>query len=73
MAKEKLLAVIDKNVCVGCSLCIVNCPVECIQMSQPKMHGDINTYAYVFKPEICIGCKLCQQACPIDAITMINI
>jgi formate hydrogenlyase subunit 6/NADH:ubiquinone oxidoreductase subunit I len=71
--RVKLLAVIDEKTCAGCSLCIVNCPVGCIKISQPKKHGDINTFAYLFKPETCIGCKMCQKVCPIDAITMMEI
>lgn len=60
--------VIDKEICVGCSLCVTNCPNNCLVLTQPKFSGDINTYATLNDSENCIDCKICQQACPIDAI-----
>src|SRR5574343_200584 len=30
--KPKQVAVIDENTCIGCTLCIQPCPVECISM-----------------------------------------
>ncbi len=59
---------IDKRICVGCSLCVVNCPADCLEIEGPEYHGDIETKAYLSAPEKCIGCKLCAKACPIDAI-----
>ena len=30
--KPKQIAIIDENTCIGCTLCIQACPVECIHM-----------------------------------------
>lgn len=61
--------IIDRDVCVGCSLCVENCPVDCLRISDPEFHGDINTIAMMEVEEACIGCKICAKACPIDAIS----
>ena len=60
---------IDKGTCVGCSLCVENCPTDCLAIEGPEYHGDIETKAYLSDPDKCIGCKLCEKACPIDAIS----
>ncbi len=60
---------IDINTCAGCSLCVENCPTDCLSIEGPGFHGDINTIAVLDQPDKCIGCKLCAQACPIDAIS----
>ena len=65
-------AYIDINNCSGCSLCIENCPFDCLELTKPKFHGDINTYAYLLKIDKCIGCGICKKACPIKAITLIE-
>lgn len=59
---------IDKSICAGCSLCVVNCPADCLEIEGPEYHGDIETKAFLSQPDKCIGCKLCAKACPIDAI-----
>lgn len=71
MAKNNQIVKIDEAECCGCSLCVVNCPFECLRISDPKEHGDIHTVAVLVKPEKCVGCRLCEKACPIDAITMV--
>lgn len=71
MSKAKHIVKVDENSCCGCSLCVVNCPFECLAISQPKERGDIHTFAILVKPEKCVGCGLCEKACPIDAISMV--
>jgi len=66
--KNKEKPYIDKSTCVGCSLCVVNCPADCLEIEDPEFHGDIETKAYLKEPEKCISCKICAKACPIDAI-----
>jgi Fe-S-cluster-containing hydrogenase component 2 len=73
MTKKKQKAKIDETVCCGCSLCVVNCPFGCLEISTPKERGDIHTVAVLVQPEKCVGCQLCERACPIDAITMVPI
>ena len=59
---------IRRNVCVGCSVCVENCPSGCLEIEGPKFHGDIDTVAFLSRPETCIDCKICAKVCPVDAI-----
>jgi electron transport complex protein RnfB len=56
------LAVIDEAWCIGCTLCIKACPVDCIVGAAKKMHTVIEAE--------CTGCELCIPACPVDCIVM---
>lgn len=58
--------------CVGCSLCVMNCPKQCLAIGQPLFKGDTNTRAELVSPNDCIGCGLCVSACPIDAVTLVH-
>lgn len=68
----KLRPDINKDLCYGCSLCVVNCPKGCLCISRPEFHGDIHTYAQLTDENLCIGCKICSRECPVDAIEMIE-
>ncbi len=61
----RLLAVIDETWCIGCTLCIKACPVDCILGASKQMHT-------VIEPD-CTGCELCVPACPVDCIAMIPV
>lgn len=56
------LAVIDEAWCIGCTLCIKACPVDCIVGASKLMHTVIDAQ--------CTGCELCVPACPVDCISM---
>ncbi len=56
------LAVIDEAWCIGCTLCIQACPVDCIVGAPKAMHTVIDAQ--------CTGCELCVPACPVDCIEM---
>ncbi len=58
------LALIDETACIGCTLCIKACPVDCIIGVSKRMHTVIT--------EECTGCELCVPACPVDCIAMID-
>lgn len=68
--KEWKHPVFNTDICVGCSVCIENCPEFCLELTEPKYHGDISIPAKLVKPEACIGCGICSKLCPIQAITM---
>ena len=56
------LAIIDEAWCIGCTLCIKACPVDCIVGAPKSMHT-------VIEP-LCTGCELCVPACPVDCISL---
>jgi len=60
-----LLAVIDEQTCIGCTLCIQACPVDAILGAARQMHTVI--------ADECTGCKLCLPPCPVDCIDMVPI
>ena len=60
--KPKSVAVIDEDLCIGCTLCIQACPVDAIVGAAKQMHTVV--------PELCTGCELCVQPCPVDCIQM---
>jgi Na+-translocating ferredoxin:NAD+ oxidoreductase subunit B len=51
---------IDEGWCIGCTLCIKACPVDCIVGAPKAMHTIIE--------DLCTGCELCLPACPVDCI-----
>ena len=59
-----------KQSCAGCSVCVENCPANCLEISGPEYHGDINTKAVMKNEKACIGCGICKKSCPVDAIQM---
>ncbi|WP_082922972.1 electron transport complex subunit RsxB [Halothiobacillus diazotrophicus] len=65
-AKEvPLVAVIDEDVCIGCTKCIQACPVDAILGAAKQMHTVIAAE--------CTGCELCIAPCPVDCIDMIPV
>ncbi len=60
--KPKAVAVIDENLCIGCTLCIQACPVDAILGAAKQMHTVIASE--------CTGCELCLPPCPVECIEM---
>jgi electron transport complex protein RnfB len=56
---------IDEAWCIGCTLCIQACPVDCIVGAPKLMHT-------VIEPQ-CTGCELCIPACPVDCIALVPV
>ncbi len=42
---------IDMLRCAGCSVCVENCPADCLAITGPKAHGDIRTVAALAAPD----------------------
>ena len=61
----RALAVIDEAWCIGCTLCIKACPVDCIVGASKAMHTVID--------DLCTGCELCLPVCPVDCIAMVPV
>ena len=45
--------------CIGCQICVAECPVGAIDMREGTAYVD---------PEICIGCGKCFEVCPVEAV-----
>ena len=58
------LMFIDEAWCIGCTLCIKACPVDCIVGAPKVMHTIIE--------DLCTGCELCLPACPVDCIAVVE-
>ncbi|HEV7913941.1 MAG TPA: electron transport complex subunit RsxB [Albitalea sp.] len=59
------LAIVDEAWCIGCTLCLKACPVDCIIGGPKQMHT-------VVEP-LCTGCELCIPVCPVDCISLIDV
>ena len=63
LPKPKSVALIDEEICIGCTFCIQVCPVDAIVGASKKLHTVIGTE--------CTGCELCIAPCPVDCITIL--
>ncbi len=63
--KPKVVAFIDEQLCIGCTLCIQACPVDAIVGAAKQMHT-------VLEP-VCTGCELCLPPCPVDCISLLEV
>ena len=61
--QARTIAVIDEEVCIGCTKCIQACPVDAIVGASKLMHTVL--------ADECTGCDLCLPPCPVDCITMV--
>lgn len=59
------LALIDEATCIGCTLCIAACPVDCIVGAPKLMHTVV--------ADQCTGCELCIPVCPVDCIALVDV
>ena len=50
---------IDKDKCIGCGICIRQCPVNAISMKEGKAEIDMDK---------CIKCGKCHDVCPQEAV-----
>ena len=53
------VAEIFSDKCIGCQICVAECPVGAIEMSDGIARID---------PEVCIGCGKCAEVCPVEAV-----
>jgi electron transfer flavoprotein alpha subunit len=58
-SKGKDVAEIIADKCIGCQLCVAECPVGVINMVNGVAKVDI---------EGCVGCGKCREVCPVEAV-----
>lgn len=56
-----MVAIVNKDECIGCGVCVDDCPSDAI-----KMVDDLA----VIDEELCSDCGACVDECPSDAISM---
>jgi len=58
-------AVIDEDLCIGCTRCLKDCSVDAIVGASKLMHTVV--------AEVCHGCAKCAAVCPTDAIRLVEV
>ncbi len=53
--------IVNKELCVGCGMCVLDCPTKAIQLTEKKAVIDL---------EKCTSCRVCFRVCPERAITL---
>ena len=63
--QPKKIVIINESLCIGCTLCILACPVDAIVGASKVMH--------TVMAEQCTGCELCIPPCPVDCIDLVSV
>jgi heterodisulfide reductase subunit A len=66
---EPLEAVVEEDLCSGCSVCESVCPYSAVEMKTEKVNGEKRVRAKIIEA-MCQGCGACCSACPTGAITI---
>ncbi len=56
------IAAVDNSRCIGCTKCVLACPVDAIAGAPRHQHHVL--------ADRCTGCELCLAPCPVDCIVM---
>jgi electron transfer flavoprotein alpha subunit len=54
------VAEIIQDRCIGCQICVGECPVGAIELTPDGVA--------VIDPEVCVGCGKCEEVCPVEAV-----
>jgi aldehyde:ferredoxin oxidoreductase len=61
--------IIDKQICVSCTVCVQECPVSCLVLKRDDS-GNPSPFPELLESGRCIGCGFCEENCPVEAIKM---
>jgi MinD superfamily P-loop ATPase len=61
---KRKVAIIDKELCNGCGLCVTPCAEGAIEI--------VNGKARIFREELCDGAGFCLSICPTGALKVIE-
>ena len=69
---SKIVGAIVVNIerCKGCTLCMVSCPKNVIDLAKRKVNTHGYPYVEAARPDDCIGCANCGMVCPDGCITV---
>lgn len=70
MAKAKGTVTFNENICKGCGLCTVACPVKIMTLDTSRINAKGYHPATVTNMDLCIGCANCATMCPDNVITV---
>lgn len=59
---------IDRELCKGCDLCVIECPEDVLAMTDDLNEKGWRVVALV--AEGCTGCTICASACPDGVFTV---
>lgn len=62
---DPIIAVVDKEVCTGCNICIMACPYDARKLDEKKKIAIVDDI-------LCKGCGACVSACPSGATKQKN-
>lgn len=60
---QALTAYEIQNNCIGCGLCKINCPAQCISGERKQLH--------IINQKTCIRCGVCFEKCPVHAVALV--
>jgi heterodisulfide reductase subunit A len=63
ISAEGIVSHVDEDVCYGCSICVLNCPYNAVELDEETQKAKVIT-------ALCKGCGVCGATCPKHAITM---
>ena len=73
MAKIIGAVEVDVELCKGCELCAVACPLDVLALQPREVNNKGYHFAYMKNPEKCIGCQSWALVCPDGCITVYKV